>query len=561
MIGLKVLLMSTAVGVGAPRPLQVYDEMPARMSVNAAGRVLHDFALDGFGWLEVNATATGTCFLVYGEKLNPDGTVDRWAPRNVRVAAALWEIEKTGWQRVPFAPDIRNLLPAGEGSPIDITPQFGIVAPFRAVETVRAPFPLVLESYRRRRVAYPFDLAESSFFCDDERLVKVWDFCKYSVWSTSFTGYMVDGDRERIPYEADAYSTQLAVYGMSSEYAYVRRTIEYLYAHPTWPTEFKQASIMSAWADWMYTGDLSSVERHYEVLKTSKLLSQAARPDDGLLLTGGEKAPNSLSNARGYADIVDWPATERDGFVFRPVNAVVNAFYYRNLNEMADLAEAIGKHPDAESFRMEAARVRRSFLGAFLNSANGLCSDGEGTSHSSVHANAAALACGVLPKDMRPRVAAWLASRGMACSVYFSNYLLSALFENGQEAAALGLLTAQNDRSWLGMLAQGATMTTESWNVDVKPNEDWNHAWATVPVGIIARYVCGVTPLEPGFSRILVKPNLGTLKRVSARIPTSKGPLTSSLTGDVLTLDLPAPAHVAWRGRESDHDSGKVVLK
>ena len=111
------------------------------------------------------------------------------------------------------------------------------------------------------------------------------------------------------------------------------------------------------------------------------------------------------------------------------------------------------------------------------------------------------------------------------------------------------------------MLAQGATMTTESWNVGVKPNEDWNHAWATVPVGVIARYVCGVTPMEPGFSRILIKPNFGTLRRLSAKIPTAKGPLTISLADDVLTLDLPAPAHVSWRGGESDHGRGKVVLK
>ena len=61
--------------------------------------------------------------------------------------------------------------------------------------------------------------------------------------------------------------------------------------------------------------------------------------------------------------------------------------------------------------------------------------------------------------------------------------------------------------------------------------------------------------------RISVKPNFGALKRLSAKIPTAKGPLSMSLADDVLTLDLPAPAHVSWRGRESDHSSGKVVLK
>ena len=542
MIAVNVMLAAAVVALGAPHPLKVFDETPERMSVNSFGRTLHDFGSDGFGWLEIDAAATGTCFLVYGEKLNPDDTVDRFTPQNVRVAAARWDIVRTGWQRVPFAPDVRNSMPAAEGAPIDISPRFGTVAPFRAVETVHAPFPLVRGSYRRRRVAYPFDMSESSFSCDDARLVKVWGFCKYSIWSTSFTGYMVDGDRERIPYEADAYSTQLAAYGVSSDYAYARRTIEYLYDHPTWPTEFKQASIMSAWADWMYTGDLSSAARHYETLKTKKLLSAAARSSDGLLVTGGERLPGSLTNALGYADIVDWPTTERDGFVFRPVNAVVNAFYHRNLNEMADLATALGKASDAKAFRDEAARVRRAFAAVFVDAASGLCADGEGTDHASVHANAAALACGVIPESLRGKVSEWLAKRGMACSVYFSNYLLEALFDNGQEEAAFRLLTADDNRSWLGMLAQGATMTTESWNAAVKPNEDWNHSWAAVPAGVIARLVCGVRPLEPGFSKISIRPHFGRLRRLSASVPTAKGVVRMDLDRDALTLVVPAPA-------------------
>ena len=35
--------------------------------------------------------------------------------------------------------------------------------------------------------------------------------------------------------------------------------------------------------------------------------------------------------AGGLRDITDWPVGERDGFEFKPVNAVVNAFYCLNL--------------------------------------------------------------------------------------------------------------------------------------------------------------------------------------------------------------------------------------
>ena len=50
-------------------------------------------------------------------------------------------------------------------------------------------------------------------------LNQVWDLCKYSIKATTFNGLYVDGDRERIPYEADAYLNQLSHYTTDREYA------------------------------------------------------------------------------------------------------------------------------------------------------------------------------------------------------------------------------------------------------------------------------------------------------------------------------------------------------
>lgn len=51
------------------------------------------------------------------------------------------------------------------------------------------------------------------FRCSDDTLNRIWELCRYSMKATSFTGYYVDGDRERIPYEADALINQLGRYG------------------------------------------------------------------------------------------------------------------------------------------------------------------------------------------------------------------------------------------------------------------------------------------------------------------------------------------------------------
>ena len=87
----------------------------------------------------------------------------------------------------------------------------------------------------------------------------------------------------------------------------------------------------------------------------------------------------------------------------------------------------------------------------------------------------------------------------------------------------IGYMLADNDRSWLGMLAQGATSTMESWNPGVKPNLDFNHVWGITPLYAISRFVLGVKPLEPGWKKVSVTPRLGPLKWAEGVVPTVHG--------------------------------------
>ena len=553
-ISFAVLLVSaalpaTAAYFGEPKQTVAEVQYPERVFTNAAGRLCVDFGKDAFGWLEIDAPAAGLdYFLAMGEHLKNDGTLNRMPPPCVRCVGVKWRTEKAGFQRLPTPPDLRNLFAAKEGAAIALPAKFGVVTPFRAVEIYECAFTVTAKTIRRQVVSYPADRDESAFSCDDPRLTSVWDFCKHSMFATSFTGQFVDGDRERIPYEADSFVSQLNWYAISSDYAYPRRSIEYLYMHPTWPTEFKQISIMSAWADWMWTGDTRSIERHYDLFKREKML-MSFRRNDGLLVTGGERRPHPYTTNRlGLADIVDWPMSERDGFEFRDVNAVVNAFHYRDLLAMADIAAVIGKGEDAATFKAQARETCESFQRVFFDAGRGLYLDGEGARHASLHANAIALAFGLVPENRVGKVADWVESRGMACSVYFSQYLLEALYRTGRDAAAMKLLTAESNRSWIGMMKQGATISMEAWNSVVKPNLDWNHAWGAVPLNIISRFVLGVTPLEPGFARARIAPHAAGLGKVSARVPTMKGTICIAVEGDELVVDSPVPVEVEWCG-------------
>ena len=496
----------------------------------AAGRPVFDFGKDAFGWLEIESAAGGDYELVLGELCDGTGAVtNRFRGSTIRAVRAKG-VAAAGRFRVPLVADRRNTT-GPKGSPAILLPaDLGVVMPFRYVEAAKLPAGAKLV---RQMVHYPMDMAQSSFDSDCEALNRVYEFCKYSILATSFAGLYVDGDRERIPYEADAYVNQLDHYAIEADYALARKTHEYLMRVPTWPTEWKQHSVKMAWADWMWTGDVRSLERNYDRLVREKLLGTFRR-----------------------RDIVDWPLAERDGFVMTNDNSVVDAFDCRNREEMADIAAALGKAEDAGRFRREAAERKAAFRTKYLR-ADGLVRDTTGDDHSSLHANAAALAFGLVPDEHVKAVVAHMDAKGMATSVYFAQYVLEAYCRAGRADLALKYMTATGERSWLGMLDFGSTVTMEAWNMKAKPNQDLNHAWGAAPLNVISRFILGVTPEEPGFRKIRIAPQAGGLRRVTATVPTARGPVRLEIREKALKVSAPAPAVVVWNGKSHEVAAGE----
>ena len=100
--------------------------------------------------------------------------------------------------------------------------EIGAVHPFRYCELENYPGELTKDSIRQIRVTYPFNDDASYFKSSNKVLNDVWEMCKYSIKATSFCGVYVDGDRERIPYEADAYINQLSHYAVDREFTLAR---------------------------------------------------------------------------------------------------------------------------------------------------------------------------------------------------------------------------------------------------------------------------------------------------------------------------------------------------
>lgn len=548
----------------AYRPLTQTVVQPVELVELAPGHFFADFGRAAFAKLELRVTQAdeGRKVTVHlGEKTSAPHTVDRNPGGSVRYHQADVTLKRgQADYLVPLSAADARLMPE----------HIGPVMPFRYVEIENAPGSLKPEMLRQVMVHYPFDDAAADFRCSDEKLNAIWELCKYSMKATSFGGIFVDGDRERLPYEADAYINQLGWYYTAGDVSLPRYTHEHLIRHPTWPTEWILFCVLIAWEDYLFSGDPASLQTFYADLEAKTLLA-LARPD-GLICIPKSALPEAVGRAihiEAIRDIVDWPVGERDQYDMRPVNTVVNAFHARALDRMSRIAAALGKPDDEKRFCDAAARVARAINERLFDPATGLYLDGEGSRHSSLHANMFPLAFGLVPPDRRVRVTQFVRGRGMACSVYGAQFLMDALFDAGEAEHAITLMTAPGDRSWTHMVEHvGTTITLEAWDTKYKPNQDWNHAWGAAPANILPRKLMGIEPLAPGWTELQICPRLGGLKWAEARTPTPWGPVFARAeVGPTfqLTVEIPAKTTaiilIPARDINSVTESGKPLAQ
>lgn len=431
------------------------------------------------------------------------------------------------------------------------------VIPFRFCELICNDEKIQVNEIVQKALYCLYDSKASGFSCSDDRLNAIYELCKYSTIANTFNGDYANSERERMMYEADCYIQQMCHYTIDREYAIARYSLENLIYHATWPTEWISHSILMAWADYWYTGNTQVIQNYYDDLKAKTMM--ALETGNGLIsTTTGHQTTEFLKsihfNGKELKDIVDWPhgamgsgsGGETDNYDFRDFNTVVNAFYYKSLVCMADMSLAIEKTTDAERYKQKAVAVRNAFNKYFFNAERGIYMDGIGSAHASLHANLYALCFGLVPEKCMATVIDYIKSKGMACGVYSSNYLLEALFNYGQSDYAMSLLTSDSDRSWLNMIRVGATMTTEAWDNKYKSNNGWSHAWSASPVHIITRKIMGIEPIEPGFHRIRIKPQPVTLKYAELKFPTIRGDVLMSFKSDPaqsFSMNLTIPAN------------------
>ncbi len=419
-----------------------------------------------------------------------------------------------------------------------------------------------------RHVALPSG-PDATFHSSNPELDAIWALAAHSGELTAQEQFIDTPTREKGPFLRDGFNeseTDMAAFG---EQNLTRRALlEFAQSQARyWPDgrlnaiypsgqgardipDFTEIYPEWVWRYWLATGDRQLLTAVYPVLtRIAGYLRSAIDPTTGLVtnLPGGD--------GDYQYGIVDWPAPMRYGYdMATAARTTVNVMAVDALDRTAQLGAALGRPaPEVASLRASATALTTAVNtrltrpdGTYVD---GLEADATASTSASEHANAEALAFGVVPADHRTAVAARVATQGMQMGPMTAQALLDALHDGGQDPALIRLLTDPTQPGWANILAQGATFTWETWAPSDADGDSMSHGWGATVLVALQQDLAGVTLTGAGGSSVAVRAPRpgGRLSRLRATVPTPRGVVSVSwqfgAKGSV-DLDLSLPANM-----------------
>jgi hypothetical protein len=272
--------------------------------------------------------------------------------------------------------------------------------------------------------------------------------------------------------------------------------------------------------------------------------------------------PNGSLKAVPWWRFMDWTKEWRGGDPPQLADggsAPFDLAHLLALDYAAELETALGSKAVAQEYRDRALRLRGTIDTLYWDARRGLYADTPDRREFSQHSNALAVLAGLKREaEAQALLEKVISDRSLTqCSFYFLYYVHEAL-----RVAGMGDRYLDQLGPWEQMLAQGFTTWAEEPDSKERPTRSDCHAWSSSPNIFLFRTVLGVDSAAPGFSRVAIRPHLGSLAQVSGRVPHPKGFVSVSLTAaGRAELELPVDGVFEWRGKRIPVGAGKHSLR
>ncbi|MDP4292080.1 MAG: alpha-L-rhamnosidase C-terminal domain-containing protein [Bacteroidota bacterium] len=390
-----------------------------------------------------------------------------------------------------------------------------------------------------RETGYDTDFS-GSFSCSDEFYNRLWKKALRTLYVTMRDNYMDCPDRERAQWWGDEVveggeafyalcpkSHKLFRKGIYELIGWQKKDGSLFSPIPAgnWNQELPSQMLASIgylgfWNYYMHTDDKQTIADNYPGVK--RYLDIWKFKDDGTLVY-----------RQGGWPWGDW-GTEVD------IELIENAWYQLALMGAKNMAHLLEKTEDEAVYVRQMDRFKEAFNKSFWNGKEYRHYNYKGKTDD--RAQALAVLAGLADKDKYPAIFELFKTQEYA-SPYMEKYIMEALFQMGYEDYALN-----RTKSRFNEMVNHPDYTTlfEGWGIGSKGfgGGTWNHAWSGGVLTVLMQYVCGIAPVEPGYSKFQVMPQPGSLKHASASVLSVKGWIKTSFSNQAsgfrLSLSVPS---------------------
>jgi alpha-L-rhamnosidase len=509
-------------------PIKEFQSLTAAKIISVAGQpgvYTFDFGQNLVGWgrLTVSGPAGTSVKMVYGEKTNSDGSVDQ-----SNINYLIYSYQQY------FQSDTYTLKGVGVET---WNPHFTYHG-FRYAEVTGLPSPPTTNTLVACVLHTDFDPA-GSFVCSSPLLNKIETNAMWS-YMGDFVGIPTDcPTREKNGWTGDAQlACETGLTHFHSEPDYTRWMKEFVsgqlsngelsgvFPNASWGygegPAWESASILIPWFVYQHCGDIRILTNNFACMKAYVDYETSVA------------ASNIVSYGLG-----DWEPAN----TVTPPAVTDTGYYYEGALIVARTAWLMGNYAESEQYSNLAAQIGLSFNSSFFNGNTSQYAGGTQTAQS------CALYQGLVDSNQIPAVASALAASVAAngnlidTGILGSKYMLRALCDNGHSDTAMTLAAQTAYPSWGNWVVNGATTLWETWS-GAGSGDSLNHIMFGDISAWFIEYLAGIRPGAPGYSQVIIKPEItGALAWAQASHDSPYGPISSAwqVNGQAISLNVSIP--------------------
>jgi alpha-L-rhamnosidase len=389
-----------------------------------------------------------------------------------------------------------------------------------------------------------------AFSSSDYQLNQIWEISKHTVRMCAQDTIIDCPAYEQALWTGDSYNISLMNYYTFGNYDLIRRCLK-LISKSVYRSPLPESHVPSGWQNvltawsilWMmacreyyrYSGDLDFIKEVYPELKLTVQRFQQFINDEGLVEIDAW-------------NMLDWAPMDTNHKIVTHQNALL----VEALRQTSHLASIIGEHEDQINFLTIAENLKLA-INKYLWDEEGkvfidsIHEDGTKSKIHSIQTNLMIYLTDCAEGHRRNLIEEYIKNPPERFVQIKSPFVLffyyQALMNLGENARVI-----ENIREIYGfMLEHDATTCWEGWElIEGDFSRSHCHAWSAAPTYVFGILYLGVKPLEPGFKKVSIAPDLNGLKWLKGSVPIPQGRIDIYCKdlGDYIDLQITVPEEV-----------------